>query len=86
MLLITIGCENDTNHCIACVAFLFSEIFCDLPPPPPEYGGYAFTGSSFGDTVTYDCECGFDLEGPQTLTCGKTGDWGIPPCCRSESD
>ena len=54
---------------------------CGLPPPPPLRGGYAFDGTEYGDQVTYDCECGYDLEGDQVLTCGETGEWGPPPCC-----
>ena len=54
-----------------------------MPPPPPLRGGYAFTGVEYGDQVTYDCECGYDLDGDQVLTC-ETGDWGEAPCCRSK--
>ena len=57
---------------------------CGIPPPPPLRGGYAFSGTEYGDQVTYDCECGYDLEGEQVLTCGETGKWGQPPCCRSK--
>ena len=60
------------------------EIACGIPPPPPLRGGYAFTGMHYGDTVTYDCECDYDLDGPQTLTCGSSGEWGQPPCCLRE--
>ena len=59
-------------------------IACGVPPPPPVRGGYAFTGMHYGDMVTYDCECGYDLVGPQTLTCGDSAEWGKPPCCISE--
>ena len=63
---------------------VFAGISCGVPPPPPYRGGYAFTGMDYGDTVTFDCECGYDLEGEQIVACGDTGDWGLPPCCRSK--
>ena len=55
-----------------------------MPPPPPLRGGYAFSGFDYGSTVTYDCECGYELLGEQTNTCGSTGDWGVAPCCKRE--
>ena len=64
--------------------YAFTVIACGVPPPPPLQGGYGFTGMMFGDTVTYDCECGYDLDGKQSLTCGVDGKWGEPPCCRSK--
>ena len=63
---------------------LIAGISCGVPPPPPHWGGYAVSGVMSGDSVTYDCECGFELEGTQTLECGQTGDWGLPACCRSK--
>ena len=63
---------------------LFAEVSCGIPPPPPHWGGYAFSGVMSGDSVTYDCECGFDLAGPQILDCGESGHWGVPPCCKSK--
>ena len=62
---------------------LILETNCGIPPPPPLRGGYAFTGVEYGDQVTYDCECGYDLHGDQVLTC-ETGEWGQTPCCRSK--
>ena len=60
-------------------AKLFSK-----PPAPPLRGSYSYTGVKYGDTVTYYCEPGYELEGNQNLTCGITGEWGQPPCCISE--
>ena len=67
-----------------CSTCITSEINCGIPPPPSLRGGYAYSGTEYGDQVTYDCECGYDLDGEQVLTCGETGEWGQPPCCRSK--
>ena len=58
-------------------------IFCGVPPPVLR-GEYNYTGLKNGDTVSYNCEPGYDLHGIQSLTCDCTGNWGQRPCCISE--
>ena len=58
----------------------------DAPPAAPANGtaGTA-TGSSFGDTVTYDCDGNFRMVGSATSSCGADGEWTPAPTCECES-
>ena len=50
----------------------------------PANGMVVVTGNSVGDTATYTCDPGFELEGAPTRTCQSDGTWsGIPPVCES---
>ena len=50
----------------------------------PANGMVVVTGNSVGDTATYTCDPGFELEGALTRTCQSNGTWsGIPPVCES---
>lgn len=48
----------------------------------PENGRVALIGIHFGDTATYSCLAGFDLQGTQLRTCGANGKWNLQaPVC-----
>ena len=51
----------------------------------PENGQVMVNGLSPGDTATYSCNTGSELEGVDTVTCGDDGVWSKgPPICRRE--
>ena len=57
---------------------------CEEPPKVPDavmFGG----GFVFGAHVYYNCNKGYKLKGPDTLTCGEDGKWvGETPVCKGE--
>ena len=51
----------------------------------PGNGAVTVNGTSPGDTATYSCNTGFELEGTDTVTCGDNGTWSAgPPVCIRE--
>ncbi|KAK7501166.1 hypothetical protein BaRGS_00007651, partial [Batillaria attramentaria] len=53
-------------------------------PPPEVDNSHLYFGSVYysGETVTYTCYLGYELEGTATLTCGVNGTWeGESPTC-----
>lgn len=82
---------DDTYVCVGCVGYTGQD--CDVPvtcadaPPPAPVNGTAgaATGSSFGDTVTYDCDGNFRMVGSATSRCGGDGEWTPAPTCECES-
>ena len=51
----------------------------------PDNGQVVVNGMSPGDTATYSCNTGFELEGVDTVTCEDDGVWSAePPVCRGE--
>ena len=50
----------------------------------PDNGSVTLTsGTTFGQTVTYSCNTGFNLVGDSTRTCQANGDWsGSAPTCQ----
>ena len=60
------------------------EILCpDLTAPAN--GQVVVNGMTPGDTATYSCDMGFELDGVETVTCGDNGAWSArPPVCRRE--
>ncbi|XP_035675655.1 sushi, von Willebrand factor type A, EGF and pentraxin domain-containing protein 1-like [Branchiostoma floridae] len=49
---------------------------------PPTYGTINVTGNLYGDTVTFDCDVGYQLIGSPTLTCQSDQQWNAsPPSC-----
>ena len=69
------------DKCLS-AAFLTAKS-CGMPPQPLR-AEYNYTGVKYGDTATYSCQSGYDLEGNQTLTCDSTCEWTVTPCCISE--
>ncbi|XP_028910838.1 sushi, von Willebrand factor type A, EGF and pentraxin domain-containing protein 1 isoform X8 [Ornithorhynchus anatinus] len=45
-------------------------------------GKYSYTNLHYGQTITYSCDRGYRLVGPNVLVCLETGDWDvvIPSC------
>ena len=51
----------------------------------PDNGEVVVNGTSPGDTATYSCNTGLELEGVDTVTCEDDGVWSAgPPVCRCE--
>uniref|UniRef100_A0A8C6R0X9 Sushi, von Willebrand factor type A, EGF and pentraxin domain-containing protein 1 n=1 Tax=Nannospalax galili TaxID=1026970 RepID=A0A8C6R0X9_NANGA len=47
-------------------------------------GKISYTNLHYGQTITYSCDRGFQLEGPKALTCLETGDWDVDaPSCNA---
>ncbi|CAK6442301.1 unnamed protein product [Pipistrellus nathusii] len=57
------------------------KIACDQPPDV-QHGEPNDTAEAYytGDRVAYSCHVGFDLQGPQEITCQR-GVWSSPPQC-----
>ena len=50
----------------------------------PTNGMVAAEGNCEGDTATYTCNSGFELDGAAILTCQSNGMWdNPPPMCRA---
>nr|XP_045229548.1 sushi, von Willebrand factor type A, EGF and pentraxin domain-containing protein 1 [Macaca fascicularis] len=55
-----------------------------LKPKEILNGKFSYTNLHYGQTVTYSCNRGFQLEGPSVLTCLETGDWDVDaPSCNA---
>uniref|UniRef100_A0A3B3T3R4 Sushi, von Willebrand factor type A, EGF and pentraxin domain-containing protein 1 n=1 Tax=Paramormyrops kingsleyae TaxID=1676925 RepID=A0A3B3T3R4_9TELE len=52
------------------------------PPKEIANGMVSYSQLQFGHAITYTCNRGFQLEGPETLNCLETGEWDkeIPVC------
>ncbi|XP_052776199.1 sushi, von Willebrand factor type A, EGF and pentraxin domain-containing protein 1-like isoform X1 [Mya arenaria] len=65
--------QNDPPVC--------NKIHCSIPPVVTN-GFYSETSFFFQETVTYQCDKGFQLEGQETLTCLSNKQWSHPaPVC-----
>ncbi|XP_066283044.1 sushi, von Willebrand factor type A, EGF and pentraxin domain-containing protein 1-like [Branchiostoma lanceolatum] len=52
---------------------------------PPTNGIINGTSNLYGDTVTFECNVGYQLVGSQTLTCQSDQQWsGAPPYCEKK--
>lgn len=50
-------------------------------PPSVAASNAAFTLTTFGATVSYTCNGGYDAVGVTTITCSASGEWSAPPSC-----
>ena len=48
-------------------------------PVAPANGGVTFTGNNIGDTATYTCDSGFELDGLPTATCADGDETSFQP-------
>ena len=62
----------------------FSPVCRECPElSHPENGMVTWTGLAPGDTATYTCDEGFELNGAETRTCQGNETWsGVPPTCK----
>ena len=50
----------------------------------PANGMVSMTANSVGDTATFTCDAGYELNGADVLTCQSDGTWdNPPPTCES---
>ena len=64
-------------HILLCIA-----ADCD-PLDDPANGTVVLTGTSMGDTATYSCNNGYELEGNRQRMCQMNRQWsGSEPSCR----
>lgn len=42
------------------------------------------SGWGFSDTAVYECNSGYDLMGPEFVSCGQGGQWSQPPHCQGQ--
>ena len=66
----------------------FSTALC-LGPPDIVNGTVTFTGNSVGDTATYTCDPGFELDGNTSVMCtqvdvNSAAFFPAAPVCRRE--
>ena len=60
----------------------FLEVNCGTPDNPRNGGVKAQTGTSYQETVAYECNSGFDLDGEAITVCLASGKWSTePPTC-----
>ncbi|XP_066302889.1 sushi, von Willebrand factor type A, EGF and pentraxin domain-containing protein 1-like [Branchiostoma lanceolatum] len=89
---VTFGCEvgyrlegSPTRTCMATKTWSGIETSCVLKTCPPAHApghGSVSGGNSYGDTVTYSCETGYDMLGTPTRTCQDSQQWsGNQPYC-----
>ena len=80
---------QDTRTCQANGVWTGSAPFCQAVTcdvlTAQENGRVTLTGTQVGDTATYSCLPGFDLQGTQLRTCGPNGEWSLQePVCVGE--
>ena len=61
---------------------LIVAVPCGDPPIIPN-GSRTFTGTTFGDTITYTCNPGYQRSGSATVICQAIGSWSTRPTCPS---
>ena len=69
-----------------CIVLFSTAIICN-PPYAPDDGYIKTVGTSYrpGETISFACNQGFQLDGPSTLTCDEYGDWDdYEPLCTGE--
>ena len=59
----------------------FAEVNCGPPPFVPNSDRHV-PGHSYNDTVTYECDAGYRLEGNDSIVCQVHGHWTLPPTCQ----
>ncbi|KAJ8033088.1 Macrophage mannose receptor 1 [Holothuria leucospilota] len=66
------------------------KISCSLPPSPA-FGSYTLTESGlvFQSSVSFHCQAGYTLDGPENITCTASGEWNkaegeeyVEPICK----
>ena len=57
------------------------SVFCGSPPFIGNGFIRSITGTTFGETTTYNCHSKYTLSGSATITCQVDGSWEIPPVC-----
>ena len=65
--------------------FMLFSLTPDMCPElsDPENGRVELNGTSVGDTATFTCNEGYELDGAQVLTCQEGGNWDNPlPMCK----
>ena len=61
---------------------MHTAIDCNDPPSIPNGSPGTPTKTTFGGTVTYSCNSGYQLLGVSTLSCSANGTWSVsPPIC-----
>ena len=78
-----IGLSQVYSSHLSCSVALCSD------PAVVDNGTVTFTGNSIGDTATYSCNSGFELDGAVTTTCTAVDENSAefspqPPVCRRE--
>ena len=61
-----------------------TDLFCGSPPLVRNGSPGVLTSTMIGGTISYNCEHGYILLGPVTVTCLSTGRWSTLPSCESE--
>ena len=82
------SCINDWFISSVQLAFVLPAALCS-DPAVVDNGTVTFTGNSIGDTATYSCNSGFELDGAITTTCTAVDAVSAefspqPPVCRRE--
>ena len=83
------SCINDWFFSSALFTFVLPAALCSKPVDI-DNGMVMFTTTSIGDTATYSCNSGFELDGGATTTCSAAVDSNPPefspqpPVCRRE--
>ena len=58
---------------------------CVVEDPLPDMASVTSTTVTYGDSVTYSCESGYEPVGENPRVCGLAGLWSAPPpVCQSE--
>ena len=90
---LNVVCSRSLCLCIHVYVINMYSIFCCIFPlgitcpdlENPANGAVTVNGMNPGDTATYTCISGYELEGADTLTCGSDGMWSPePPVCTRE--
>ena len=68
--------------CVHDISLLSTAVDCDTLPDPANGRVNDTSGTTFGQTATYNCNTGYNLVGNSTRMCQATGVWsGSAPTC-----
>ena len=83
-----IGTKHQCLYLRKCVQLLsyacyhiFTVVNCGPPPSIPNGSPGTPTRTTYGGTVAYSCNHGYELSGSATVTCLASGSWSTRPTC-----
>ena len=82
---VRMDCLPYSNTCafsiLTSTVYVFTAVSCGFP----QYISHGYRGTptsaTYGGTVTYSCDTGYQLSGSATVTCQASGSWSTRPSC-----
>ena len=79
LMCMCLHCSYEESNCNY---VLPAAVSCGPAPNAPSNGQQSGSGTTFGSTVTFTCNQGYNLQGDSRRTCMADGQWnGSAPTC-----